>query len=722
MSATPEDIAGAIADARNYTAPAASPKASNPAAEAIADARASIAPAPPSRTERFVQGVTDLPVGLGQLATHVAETPLNFVRKGLRKAYAAASGITEDQAGDTFAPIHAADYDRLVQERENLYEGQRQDAQQNGIDWWRIGGNAADPVNYVAPGGGATALGRVAAGTVVGAAAGAAAPSTHPGDFWADKAKGAAVGAATGGVLGTAAERLTHAVQAGVKWARGAFKSGALPKAATDTVADAIAKGAAANSGTAPEAINLDVLQALRTEAKDALEMGVKPSPEVIYNRAIANSLPVPVPVPRAWLARDAQQWSRQFNLKADTSSSVGKDIITAETEYNRALINNLNALGAKNAPDVVSAGQTLAGHIKTFDTALTEKIGEAYGAVRNSAGQPASMDGAATAQAIRDSLGEVASRDLPGNIKAVLKDLEDGKLPLNVKIAQDLDRSWSGLQSGKGGYGVSDSADRAIQKAKGTLLESPVTDAAGDESIAAYRVAKDLAKRRFAMIDGSPAYKAVVNGARDSEPEKFFRKYVMESTSREAQGLRGIVTQVDPKADELIGRTLMGEIKDKSLNGSEANGTFSQAKFAKFLDPVWQSRLKALLPDGVLGHMKNLNHVAELGLRPPAAAVPNRSGTAGALVSFATTAAKAGAVEKLSSLLAKQPIAAASFKAAAEQRAHSALREEVSGMLHPGVTSEAIPGLGKSAQKLARLSKAATIPAATLEMTRDAK
>lgn len=720
MSATPEDIAGAIADARNYTAPAASSGASNPVAEAIADARASIAPpAPPSRTERFVQGVTDLPVGLGQLATHVAETPLNFVRKGLRKAYAAASGITEEQAGDTFAPIHAADYDRLVQERENLYEGQRQDAQQNGIDWWRIGGNAANPVNYVAPGGVATTVGRVATGAAVGGAVGAAAPSTHPGDFWADKAKSVGLGTLVGAAGSAAFEGVTSAIGAGVRWLRGTGKE--VSKEAHASVADAIAKGASENKGIDPRSIDPDVLKAMRQEAQEALNKGVAPSKEAIFNRALANSLPVPVPLTRGQATRDPLQFAKEFGLKQ--VENVGEPLAYHEQAQNRLLIENLNVMGAKNAPDIVSAGQTLTDHIRTVDNALNERISQAYGAVRNSQGQPASMDGQVAAQAITAKLDDAQLRAfLPKEIVATLDDLAEGKLPLNVKTAQALDKAWSGLQSGKSNYGLSTSADNAIQRAKEAILDAPVTDAAGEESIAAYRVAKQLAKDRFNLIDSTPAYKAVVNGDRAAEPDQFFRKYVMGSTAREAQGLRALVTQVDPNADALIGRTILGEIKAKSINGTEENGAFSQAKFSKFLDPVWQARMKALLPEGLVQSLNNLNRVAEIVQRAPVASVPNRSGTAGTAGNMLVSAMKAGAGEKLASLASRVPGLSSAMGETAKLSAVARAQRGVSEALNPGVTSSALPGLSPAGQKLARLSKAATIPAATLEMTRDAK
>jgi hypothetical protein len=681
------------------TARAAGESASPPA-------KAVAATAPPSAGKRFGMGLMDLPTGLGQIAEHVAEKPLNLLRSGIKKGLEA-TGATE--AAQLFNPVSTEDFDNIVAEREQGYAAQRQAAGQNGIDWWRIGGNVANPINYMGPAAAETALGRIGVSTAAGAAFGAASPSAHPGDFWADKAKGAAVGAATGAVVGAATEGVTKAIGAGVRYLRG---QGEVSKEASDAVTDAIAKGAAQNQGIDPKSIDPDVLRAMKQEAQEALNKGVAPSQEAIVNRSLANSLPEPVPLTRAQATREPIAFAKEFALKQ--VQGVGEPLAYNEQAQNRALIENLDKIGARNSPDIVTAGQALTEHIKTVDKTLTDKIGEAYGAVRNSAGQPASMDGKAAAKAITAKLDEAQlTAFLPKEIQSTLADLADGKVPLNVQTAQALDKAWSGLQSGKSNYGLSTSADNAIQRAKAAILDAPVVDAAGDESIAAYKVAKQLAKDRFDLIDKTPAYKAVVNGERGAEPDQFFRKYVMGATAREATGLRALVTQVDPEADKLIGRTLLGEIKAKSINGTEENGAFSQAKFAKFLDPVWQARLTALLPDGVPQTLKNLNRVAELVQRAPVASVPNRSGTAATAGNLVMDAMKAGAGEKLSSVMSRVPGVSAAFETAGKLAAVSRAQRGVQEALNPGVTKAALPGVGPIGRQSLKLAAGALVPGA---------
>src|SRR5262249_37189914 len=134
-----------------------------------------------------------------------------------------------------------------------------------------------------------------------------------------------------------------------------------------------------------------------------------------------------------------------------------------------------------------------------------------------------------------------------------------------------------------------------------------------------------------------------------------------------EADGLRKLVTAGDPDMDAMIGKTLLGEFKSHSINGSEENGAFSAAKFGKNLDPVWQARLSALLPDGAVQTLKTLGYVAELVQRAPVASVPNRSGTAATAGNLVMSAMKAGAGEKLSSLLSRVPGLSASMSEASK-------------------------------------------------------
>lgn len=141
---------------------------------------------------RLWQGVQDIPNGMAQLGLHAAQS----LPDGMLNAVPGLKGA--DQYIDN----------QLMSNNSN-YEGRRAAAGSDGVDWYRMGGNAIASAPLVAalPGAGAETLaGRAGAGVLQGAAAGAAQPDNDAanGNYWTDKAYQTAGGAATGGILNPA--------------------------------------------------------------------------------------------------------------------------------------------------------------------------------------------------------------------------------------------------------------------------------------------------------------------------------------------------------------------------------------------------------------------------------------------------------------------------------------------------------------------------------------
>jgi hypothetical protein len=651
-------------------------------------------PEPPSRADSFKQGLMDVPTGLGQIAEHVAETPLNVLRAGIRGALHTA-GATE--AEQLFGDVSTKEFDKNVVAREDQYQASRGD--KLGFDWWRLAGNAANPINYLTPAGGpaATVAGRVAQAAGQGAFVGAMQPSMEE-RFWGDKVKGAAIGGATGAATAGLIEAVHPAISWGATWMSKHLKgTDASSAAGAETVINEALKAKGIDAAQVPP----NVLSGMQQEVKEAMEAGVAPSKASMANRALAESLPVPVPLLRGQATRDPQTFTRNMDLRGIKvgDNDIGLPIRNQLVAQNRALIDNLNALGAKDAPDVVSAGAQLAEHVRTVDGQLTDKIKQAYGVVTNSKGQSAGMDGKAFAESLNAKLGEYM-RVLPGEVRGVVEDLAEGKLPLTVERAQALDQVWSGMQSGKP---LSTAEDRAIQIAKEHLLDAPISEPIGAEAISAYRTAKGLAKARFDLIRENPAYKAVINRQKLAEPDQFFKRFVMGGTAREVGALRELTSAADPNAGELMGRTLMGEVKRLSINGGEEEGAFSQAKFSKFVsDPIWQARLQAALPKAVVENLHKLGAVAELVQRPPVGSSVNTSNTGSALINALGSAAKSGLMETITQKAGRFiPGAAQASENIATSLKSSRLEAEVAGALKPGVTLKSLPRL--TADQIAR-------------------
>jgi hypothetical protein len=672
----------------------------------------------PTRGERFGQGFMDLPTGMGQIAEHVAETPLNGIRTVIRGGL---NAVGAKDAAALFAPVKTGEFDDIVQQREQDYQKARSDAQQTGIDWWRLGGQAANPINYLAPeGAGATVAGRIGLGATQGAAISAAQPSTTPGDFWWDKAKGAAIGGAAGGATAGVIEAAVPVIRKGVAAARNILGS----EAASSPAADAIVNSALHTNGMDPNAVNVNVLAGMKKDAQDALEHGVDPSPQMIALRTKAESLPYPFPFMRGQASGDAMQFAKEQNLRG--IQGVGEPITQRLTDQNAVVLNNLDVLGAKDAPDPVSTGHAMAEKVQGFWDQVQAKKTALYDAVKNSKGQPAAMDQFTAAQNIKDALDTPQAGHsydlLPENIKRTIEDLHDGSLPLTVGQMQSLDKMWGSAQHGADG-----STAYAIGVARRELNNAPISDEVGQEAQQAYQAARSAHAEQMAMVDPKlpngmpnpkfqPLVKAVVMDGKP--PETLFQTHFMGASPSVAKKNLDFLSSIDPNSPETIGKTFMGEVKRLALNNaSDERGTISQSVLTGFArDPVKSARMDALMPEPAVQTYRNLADVVEAAKRYPTASAVNTSNTGSAVVNAATSALKGGALEKLSGVVGKIPVVGPLLNAKdiAKTMETSRLQTEVQGALNPGVTLKSLLRATPSQAAARKLAGRAIIPATT--------
>ena len=595
--------------------------------------------APLSKTSRFGQGLMDLPTGLGQIAEHVAETPLNAIRSVIRGGLNAAGA---SDAASLFDPVKTTDFDQIVHQREVDYQKARNAAQQSGIDWWRLGGWAANPLNYLGTGAAATVAGRIGSAALQGGAIGAAQPSTTPGSFWWDKIKGGSIGAIWGAGISSVIEGAVPLINMGINAARNVLGNEA---ASASPAADAIVNGALNEKGFDPASFDVNVLAGLKQEAEDALAHDVDPSPEMIASRARAESLPFPIRLLKGAASNNGMQFTNEQSLAA--IKGVGEPITQRIVENNQAMIKNLDALGAKGAQDPVDLGTSIADKVQSFWDQVQSKKDALYTAVRNSQGQPATMDQFTAAQNIRDALDTPQASHaydlLPENIKRTIGDLEDGKMPLTVGQMQALDKMWGAQARGADG-----STAYAIGVARRELNNAPIADDVGEEARQAYQAARQAHAAQMSLIDPklpngmpNPNYQPLVDDViyGGKPPETLFQKHFMGAAPSVVQKNMQFAGQIDPNLPEQIGRTYMGEIKRLALSGaSDERGKVSEKVLSNFTQPVAAARMDAILPAPAAETFRNLAGAVEDANRVPVTSMagkPNVSGT-GAFVTNA--------------------------------------------------------------------------------------
>lgn len=646
--------------------------------------------------QRAGQGLNDPVIGAGQLMQHVIpDAVLNAGRKLTDPLVNAVMGGAPQDTSNTTS----ADMDQLVRNREQKYQAERGAAGQEGMDWWRIGGNVANPVTWLAPESGPAAAGiraTMAAGAKMGAFQALLQPVTDSGSFLYDKSLQAAVGGAAGGLLAPALQGLGGAFRYAKEKLAPLFKGAdeATQQAGAGKVVDDTLKAAGAD----PAKVDPNLYGAMKQEVADALKAGVDPEPHIILAKADAASLPVPISYMRSQLTRDPLQWRREMELAK--INGAGEPLTQQLATQNRQLIENLNQLGADKAVQPFDASQKIIQHIEGVDAQAKAAVDQAYDAVRDSAGRPALMDHQAFQQAAKDGLGFELSEFVPATIMKQYNALATGQLPLTVQTAQTLDRVWSAEQRAAQG-----SAKLAIGKLRDALNNTPVNDALGQEAMAAYKAARELAAKRFAAIEANPAYKAVVDGV---EPDKFFQKYVSGANVSEIASLKGMI---GPENTTMLQNTLVGNLKRIALNrASDENGVFSQAAFNRALqDPVQMPRMAELFKDApeTLGQLYRVGRVAENVMKEPKASFTNTSNTAATGHNLIRDLADSKAGKSITGYLMDKitPAPIRVLKDVVnEQKGLQSARGAVDEAMNPGVTSEVLKPRAPS-PKLRKLS-----------------
>lgn len=163
---------------------------------------------PIGRFGRFMQGVGDLPAGVRQFVANVvpegSKPTINLAAK--IGEYVPAVGMAARMLGD-IKP--AAEANQAVTERETAYQDRLKASGVDGVDWARIGGQAASTLPAALIPGGQTFLGAAGIGAGTGAALSGLSPVPDAGDNYAETAiKNAVIGGAAGAAGGVAGKAI----------------------------------------------------------------------------------------------------------------------------------------------------------------------------------------------------------------------------------------------------------------------------------------------------------------------------------------------------------------------------------------------------------------------------------------------------------------------------------------------------------------------------------
>lgn len=608
---------------------------------------------PSTKAERFGSGFMDLPYKAAQLFSHALPDGIAQKVDNFNKMVTGATG-TE------FVPLSGVD--EKVNQREQEYQQQRKAAGSEGFDWLRLAGNIVNPVQYAIPGGSATTTaGRIGLGALQGGVSSVlSTPTTGEDakDFWGSQAKTGAIGAVTGGAFTAGADAISPYVSK--LYQAGKTKLSSLLGGASDQVSDAannITQQAFKDKGIDPLKVSPSTLKTFSQQVQDSLTHGAKPDRTTAANLAEAASLPVPVPLLKGQASRDPMIFAREQNLRG--INGVGEPITDVLQKQNRAFIDNLDAMGAKNAPNIVDAGQTMIDTFNKIDDQARSSVKAAYDAFKQSTGKTLDVPLQGVAQDYARVAHEFGMDNIPQGVRNQLNGL--GLLTGKQLKTFTIDDAENLLKVINKNYDPSNrvqsnALDEIRKSVQGAIANGAGSDAAGAEAQQLAQQARKMAAARFSMIDAVPAYKAAISGV---EPDKVLRKYFWNGNQSEIQNMTKLIGGADPDALNAIKSSIMGEIKDKALNGqTPENGVFSQAAYNRIVrDQNNSKRLASIFSPEELQNIRSLGNVAETAMLPPKASAVNSSNTASAAANMVKTAAEGGLATKALTVAGKAQI-----------------------------------------------------------------
>jgi hypothetical protein len=333
-----------------------------------------------------------------------------------------------------------------------------------------------------------------------------------------------------------------------------------------------------------------------------------------------ADTLPVPVRLTRGQATQDINLLSDEMNMRGKNP-----DLANRFNEQNGKLIENMNAIRDKAAPDVygtnyIENAETVINAYKALDDTRTADISAKYKALKDAAGGDFPIDGKQFATNAEKMLGKDLKTDfLPPAIAKQLERYKNGETmtfenfeAMRTNLAAEMRKAE------RSGDGNAKTASSIVRTA---LEELPLSGEAEALKPLANE-ARSAAKARFDMLKKDPAYDAAVN---DAVPDKFIAKYIIGGNKRDLEALTAQLGK-GSEGHQAVSAAVVNYLKDKAGVIND-NGNFSQSGYNKALKQL-DPRLLELVDGETAQQLRALGNVARYTQEQPRGSYVNQSNT----------------------------------------------------------------------------------------------
>jgi len=329
-------------------------------------------------------------------------------------------------------------------------------------------------------------------------------------------------------------------------------------------------------------------------------------------------------------------QLTNEKNLaKIGASGSHDKSLqalSNIEQENDALLTQRINEIGAEKSGDAITDAVTLMKSLRKIDKPIRKAVDKAYQSVRDSEGRYARLNTKFFSETANNYLDEQQlGSALPDRTRTLLNDLSSGKIPFNVNTIMQTDKRLSGQMSDAlSGSNPNREAAKAIAQIRKALFETPVENAAGEQSLALYEKARKMAAGRFSIIDDTPALKAALDKA---EPDKFVQTFIVGGGNKaNLSDVKSLAKQLskNPEAFDIAKNQIAKYLRDRATGGAaDEVAKFSASNYNKALNQLGDAKLKLFFGKKGLQELKRIGRVASYEKFRPEGSAVNTSNTA---------------------------------------------------------------------------------------------
>lgn len=575
---------------------------------------------------------------------------------------------------------------KAIADKEKDYDAARAGQGREGFDAARLAGSFTNPTAWY--GGGevkaAQTVGQLAkAGAKVGAVFGAASPVTNGGEnYWTDKAIQTGGGAVGGAVLTPVASKVGESVAKGVQSISNKVRPSSIPN--IDVATENTLRTAFDDLGSVPAAIRDSVKRQVE-EAFNAGQRKLDPAALIRKAQFEAVGLTDDAAPTLGQMTRDPMQFAQEKNLSGvliKTPKGQGNPLSDRFAEQNKRLQDVFNQVGADNATDRVTAGQTMINALKEADKPVKASVDDLYSTARSmNGGRSIDLDRAAFSTSANDAIDSgMLNHFLPNEVRNLLNQVSKGEGPFNVESAVQIDSLLSSAQR-KAQQSGDDAGAMAVGKVRdalhGTPFVAPEADQAGrvfengvqvSENTAqdaikegqaardAFDQARGAARSRFATIENTPALKAALD---DVAPDKFVQNYILGANVRDIEAMKKVL-QNSPEALAQARAQIAEHLKHAAFK-SNASGDkeFAANTYLETLRSIGKQKLEAFFTPAEVVRLNLAGKVASDINSIPAGAKSgtNTSGTGAAVLNALQSVAESPLLRKfpVSRMIANQ-------------------------------------------------------------------